>query len=99
MVNKLALTIASLAAVAVLTVALAAAGFAPGTPAPAAAVQVVQQEATPATDPAARPQVVYDDVYVQPAPSPQTIVVRVRKQTGGEHETESAEHESEGTDD
>ena len=98
MVNKVALTLASVAAVAALTVALAAAGFAPRAPAATPASTVVQQETAPPVDPTSQPQIVYDNVYVRPAPSPETIVVRTKRQTGGEQEHESGESESEGSD-
>ena len=83
MVQRIALLIGSIAAAAVLTVALATAGFAPGatvapTDAPVAAaaedVVVAADQATP------QPTVQVDTVYVQPAATPKVVrVVRTAK--------------------
>ena len=96
MVHRIGLLIASVAATAALTVALAAAGFAPGAPAKTPAVTAVEPVAAPAVDPTAQPQIVYDNVYVKPAPPQKTIVVKVTKPGGGEHE--GGETENEGVD-
>jgi len=88
MLQKTALFIASLAASATLAVALATAGFAPGTPAaPAVAPTAAADTATPAP-----PTVQVDKVYI-PAPQPQqTITVhKVVKTSGGEADTESGD--------
>jgi hypothetical protein len=100
MVNKIGLIIAAGAATAALTVALAAAGFAPGAPTPTASVTTVVQQVpvpAPAVDPTAQPQVVYDNVYVKPAPPPKTVVVKVIKPSAGGQE--GGEVENEGSDD
>lgn len=100
MVNKIGLIVAAGAATATLTVALAAAGFAPGAPTPTSSVgTVVQQVAAPApaVDPSAQPRVVYDNVYVKPAPPQETVVVKVTKPSAGGQE--GGENENEGSDD
>ncbi len=89
MSNKIALTVASVAATATLTIALAAAGFAPASPAPVGA-------AVPATaDPTAEPTVQVDTVYVAAPPKQQTITVHKVVKSSGESENE---HESGGND-
>ena len=89
MLQKTALFIASLAASATLAVALASAGFAPGTPA-APAVAPTAAAADTATP--APPTVQVDKVYI-PAPQPQqTLTVhKVVKSAGGEADTESGD--------
>jgi len=100
MINRIGFLIAAGAAAAALTVALAAAGFAPGAPAPTAAVSSVAQQVgapAPAADPTTQPQIVYDDTYVKPAPPQKTIVVKITKPGGGG--LEGGENELEGSDD
>jgi len=89
MLQKTALFIASLAASATLAVALATAGFAPGTP---AAPVVAPTAAAADTATPAPPTVQVDKVYI-PAPQPQqTITVhKVVKSAGGEADTESGD--------
>jgi hypothetical protein len=85
MVQRIALFFASLAAVAVIVVGLAAAGVTPSLGSPAAIASTV---APP--DPAPTPQV--DTIYVAPPQVPQTVVVHktVPAAGGGENESEGA---------
>ncbi|MFI5227315.1 MAG: hypothetical protein ACHQ3P_11650 [Candidatus Limnocylindrales bacterium] len=86
MINRVALLIASLAAVGVLVVGLTLAGFPPrgaGT-----TVVAVTPSAAVAADPT--PQVQIDPIYVAPPKPPGTVVVhRTVGASGGEHETDS----------
>lgn len=86
MINRVALLVASLAAVGVLVVGLTLAGFpSRGT---AATVAVAPASATVAADPS--PQVQIDPVYVAPPKPPSTVVVhRTVGPSGGEHEADS----------
>lgn len=85
MAHRLALGAASIAAVVVLTAALAAAGFAPGTPPQAVAAA---DSAVAASTGEATLQV--DTVYVAAPAKQQTITVhKVVKSTGGDDESES----------
>lgn len=85
MIGRIALFIASLAAALTLTVALAAAGFAPGSSQPVAA-----STTTGPVDPAAAvdvtpPPVQIDTIYLAAVPKQETITVhRVAASTGGE---------------
>ena len=87
MFQKTALLIASLAASLTLAVALAAAGFAPGTP--AAPVDAAAAATSPA---GTTPPIQVDKVYV-PAPIPQKTVTvhKVVQTAGGENESEGSE--------
>jgi hypothetical protein len=80
MAHRLALGAASIAAVAVLTTALAAAGFAPGAPAqPVATNEPIAAVVAP------EPTVQVDNVYVAAPAKQKTITVhRVVKASGGE---------------
>lgn len=97
MSRKIALGAASAAAALTLAVALAAAGFAPGSPTtPASSVTIVDQVVTDpvAADPA--PTVQVDTIYLAPEPKPQTITVQnVVRTSGGEDESEQ-ESENDG---
>jgi len=84
MVQRFALFVASLVAVAVLVVGLTAAGV---TAAPASPAAVASAAATP--DPAATPQVQVDTVYVDPPQAPQTVVVHKSIPAAGGQEIES----------
>lgn len=86
MTHRAGLAIASLAAIVVLTVGLALAGFGPA-PARSAATPVVIAPAAAEASPSASPGVQVDTVYVPAAPTPPTVVEhRVVLSTGGEHE-------------
>lgn len=85
MINRLGLVVGSLAASAVLAVALFAAGFAPGAP------RTVASSVGAAAQPT--PVVQVNTIYVKPAPSQQVIQV----QAGGTAQGEGGEG-SEGSD-
>ena len=85
MISRIALLIASLATAATLMVALAAAGFAPGSSPPVPAA-ITTSPASPivAADPTP-PPVQVDTIYLAPVPEQKTITVRrVVASTGGE---------------
>jgi hypothetical protein len=82
MIHRAGLVFGSAAAVIVLTVALAAAGFAPGVATPTgastattAAPAELSAAATAQATPSAAPTVVYDNTYVTAAPTPRTVIV------------------------
>lgn len=97
MSHRIALAAASVAATATLVVALAAAGFAPGSPRTAATPATTITTADPTADPTTTdPAVQVDTVYVAAPPAQQTITVhRVVRTSGGEND---GEHESGGDD-
>lgn len=85
MISRIALFIASLAAALTLAVALAAAGFAPGSsqPVPASTTTVPVDPA--AADDATPPPVQVDTVYLAAPSEQQTITIhRVAASSGGE---------------
>lgn len=86
MVQRIALFVASLAAVGVLVVGLSAAGLAPSAPSATAVTQIEG-----AANVAATPQVQVDTIYVAPPVKPATVVVHksVPAAGGGEQESES----------
>lgn len=87
MLQKVAIAVASGAAALTFTVALAAAGFAPGTPVTATDTSATIV-APVAADPA--PTVQVDTIYVAPPPPQQTITVhKVVQTSGGESENET----------
>ncbi len=99
MLQKLALTAASAVAALTLALALAAAGFAPGSPAvttgSSASPIAADPAAADAAAPDAMPTVQVDTIYVKPAPKQKTITVhKVVKTSGGD----DGEHESGGDD-
>jgi hypothetical protein len=85
MLHKTALLVASLAASLTLAVALALAGFAPGTTTTPAATTAV-----PAAD-VGTPPVQVDKVYVAPPPAQQTVTVHKVVASGGENESEGGD--------
>ena len=84
MIQRVALFVASIAAVAVLVVGLTAAGV---TPAPASPAGLAS--AGSSAEPAATPQVQVDTIYVAPPQAPQTVVVHKSVPATGGYETES----------
>ena len=85
MIQRIALFVASLAAVGTLVVGLATAGLPPSVPSPTAVAPV---EAVATADPT--PQVQIDTVYVAPPAKPATVVVHKSvPATGGEQENGS----------
>ena len=83
--QKIALTVASIAATATLTIALAAAGFAPSQVAPVNAAPVNAEASAVPT-----PIVQVDTVYLKPAPTQETITIQ-QVASAGEHEDEAHE--------
>lgn len=89
MIHRVALFVASLAAVAVLAVGLAATGIVPSAQSPAADPVVAT------TQPPAEPTIQVDTVYLAPPVPPQDITVTRTVQSGGEHDDD---HEGRGDD-
>ena len=86
MIQRIALFVASLAAVAALVVGMSVAGLSPSAPAVPAVAPIEAAAAVP--DPT--PQVQIDTVYVAPPQKPATVVVHKSvPAAGGEHESES----------
>ena len=83
--QKIALTVASVAASATLTIALAAAGFAPSPAAPVDAAPVNAEVSAAPT-----PIVQVDTIYLDPAPTQETITIQ-QVASAGEHEDEAHE--------
>ncbi len=85
MIQRIALFVASLAAVAALVVGMSVAGLSPSAPAAPAAANI---EVAGAPDPTAQVQI--DTVYVAPPKKPATVVVHKSVPAAvGERETES----------
>jgi len=85
MISRIALFIASLAAALTLAVALAAAGFAPGSSQPVPASSTTVPVDPTAADDVTPPPVQVDTIYVAAPPRQQTITVhRVAASNGGE---------------
>jgi hypothetical protein len=89
MINRLALFIASVAAALTLAVAMAAAGFAPGTAADPPAT--ANPPAAPSPGDLTDRRVQVDTVYLAAPPAQQTITVRKVSPASGEAESEGAE--------
>lgn len=89
--QKIALVVSSIAATTVLTVALAAAGFAPGAVTPADAAPADASVTAPPS-----PVIQVDTVYLAPPPPQQTITI---KQPVAAGEGEGAEAEGAEADD
>jgi hypothetical protein len=85
MIQRIALFVASLAAVAALVVGMSVAGLSPSAPVASAGVPI---EVAAVADQA--PQVQIDTVYVAPPQKPTTVVVHKSvPAAGGGHESES----------